>query len=292
MMIDQRRFAIIGAGMLGRTLAAALRRHGLTVAAVASRRLGSARDAAALAGCAVATTEPAEAARRADVVVLSVPDDAIAPVCAQAAAGGGFAPGGVAVHLSGALGSEALDPARRCGAAALAFHPAQTFARVDPALLEGIVCTLEGDAKALALGRELAERLGATPVAIRAEDKALYHAALCLASNSAVTLADAGVSLLDAAGLADAALPTLLPLLRAIVENLDRVGTAKALTGPISRADMTTLRTHLAVLDARMPDLLPLYRTLGLRTIDVAVRKGTVTADQARAMRDLLADAD
>lgn len=290
-MIEERRFAIIGAGMLGRTLAAALHRHGLTVAAVASRRLAAAQDAAVLAGCDLATTDPAEAARRADVVVVSVPDDAIAAVCGRVAAGGGFAAGDIAVHLSGALGSDALDAARACGAAALAFHPAQTFARVDPALFEGIVVSLEGDEAAVAVGRALAERLGAQPVAMRPEDKVLYHAALCVASNYAVTLADAGVALLEEAGFGDAAVPTLLPLLRTILGNLGRVGTARALTGPISRGDLATLRAHLAELGARTPDLIPLYRIVGLRTIDLALRKGTIDEQQAEAMRALLGSA-
>jgi len=289
-MIADRRFVIIGAGMLGRTLAAALRARGLTVVAVASRRLEAAQAAAELAGCDFATTDVVAAARRGDMVVLSVPDDAIATVCEQVADGGGFTAGDVAVHLSGALGSDALDAARRCGAGALAFHPAQTFARVDPTLFGGIVCAIEGDAEAAALGCALAELLGSRPVSVRAEDKALYHAALCVASNYAVTLADAGGALLEEAGFGDAALATLMPLLRAILDNLGRVGPPKALTGPISRGDTTTLREHLAQLEARMPDLLPLYCVVGLRTIDVALRKGTIDAAQAEAMRALLAD--
>ena len=111
-----------------------------------------------------------------------------------------------------------------------------------------------------------------------------------MASNYAVTLADAGVALLEEAGFGDAALATLMPLLRAILDNLGRVGPPKALTGPISRGDMATLREHLAQLEARMPDLLPLYRVVGLRTIEVALRKGTIDAAQAEAMRALLAD--
>jgi len=129
------------------SLAAALHGRGATVASVASRRIDSARDAARLAGGARATTDPAEAAREADVVVLSVPDDAIADVCGETAAGGGFAAGDVAIHCSGALGAEALGAARACGAHALAFHPIQSFARVDATLLEGIVCSLEGGAE-------------------------------------------------------------------------------------------------------------------------------------------------
>jgi predicted short-subunit dehydrogenase-like oxidoreductase (DUF2520 family) len=288
-MILERRFVIVGAGMVGRGLAAALHAKGAAVAAVASRRLASAEAAAGLAGGAFATTDAAQAARRGDAVVLSVPDDAVAAVCERVAAGGGFAPGDVAVHCSGALGSDALAAARARRASALAFHPIQTFARVDPALFEGIVCSLEGDPDAVALGRAMAALLGARPVAVRPEDKALYHAALCVACNYFATLADAGAALLEQAGFGGDALDALLPLLRGTVDNLARVGLPGALTGPISRGDVATLREHLAQLDARAPALLPLYRCVGLRTIDLARRKGTVDERQADAMRTLLA---
>ena len=287
-MVSHRRFVIIGAGMVGRSLAAALAARGAAVAAVASRRLESARAAAELAGGALATTDAAEAARRGDVVMLSVPDDAIAAVCEQVAAGGGFGPGDVAVHLSGALGSDALAAARARGAAALAFHPIQTFAGASAARFEGIVCSVEGDPEAVALGTQLAELLGARAVTLRAEDKALYHAALCIGCNYFATLADAGVGLLREAGFGRDALDALMPLLRGTVDNLARVGLPAALTGPISRGDVATLREHLAALAARSPELLPLYRAVGLRTIALALRKGTVDAAQADAMRALL----
>lgn len=287
-MLDGRRFVIVGAGMVGRTLARALRARGLTVGAVASRRLESAREAADAAACGLATTDAAEAARAGGVVVLSVPDDAVAAVCEEVAAGGGFAAGDVAIHLSGALGSDALEAARSRGAHAVALHPIQTFARVDPALFDGIVCTLEGDPQAVELAAALARRLGARPAVVGAEDKALYHAALCIACNYLVVLADAGADLLATAGLGGDALDALLPLLQGTVDNLRRVGLPDALTGPISRGDLATVRAHLAQLEARSPALLPLYRTLGLRGIDLALRKGTLDPADADALRRLL----
>jgi len=287
-MITERQFAIVGAGMAGRSLAAGLAARGARVVAVASRRLESAREAAALAGCPFATTDAAAAARRADVVVLSVPDDAIRPVCEALASQGAIGPGHVVVHLSGALGSDALEAARVRGASALAFHPVQTFARPDAGLFEGVACAVEGDPDAVALGQALAEFLGATPVEVRAEDKPLYHAALCLACNYLVTLADVGAATLREAGFGDAGLEALLPLLRAAVGNLGRVGLPAALTGPISRGDLATVRAHLEVLGARAPSLLPLYAVAGLHTVDLALRKGTLGEPQAAELRQLL----
>ncbi|MBM4035603.1 MAG: DUF2520 domain-containing protein [Planctomycetes bacterium] len=287
-MVSERQFAIVGAGAAGRALAAALGARGARVAAVASRRIESAREAAALAGCAFATADAAAACRRADVAALSVPDDAVEAVCAEVAAQGGFRRGSLVLHLSGALGSRALAAAAACGASALAFHPVQSFARPDPRLFEGIACVLEGAPDAVALGTELARWLGARPVEIRAADKPLYHAALCIACNYMVTLADAAAGLLAEAGVAEDALAVLLPLLQGTLDNLRGVGLPDALTGPISRGDVATLRAHLEAVEGRAPALLPLYRTLGLHTVALALRKGTLTEGQADAIRRLL----
>jgi len=284
-MMTDRKFAIIGAGAVGRSFAAALRARGAAVAAVASRSMGSARKAASAADCPLATTDAAAAARQADAVALCVPDGAIEAVCQTVADGGGFGRGDVAFHFSGALPSRVLAPAQAAGAGVLSFHPAQTFARPDPAAFEGVYCVLEGDEAGLAFGRELAALLRATPITVRAEDKALYHAALCIACNYLVTLADAAASLLAQAGLGDRALPALLPLLGGALDNLRTVGLPGALTGPISRGDVATLRSHLAALAERQPGLLPLYRVLALHTADLAVRKGSVTRAEAQEVK-------
>jgi len=288
-MVTDREFAIIGAGAVGRSLAAALGARGARVAAVASRRLESAREAAALARCGFATADATEAARRAKAIALCVPDDAIAAVCQQIADGGGFQRGDAAFHFSGALSSRVLAAAQAHGASVLSFHPVQTFARPDADAFRGVVCVVEGDEAGAAFGAELAAFLGASPVAIRAEDKALYHAALCIACNYLVTLADAGAGLLGEAGLGEDALRALLPLLQGAVENLRRVGLPGALTGPLSRGDVATVEAHLAALRERAPGLLPLYRVVGLQTVGLALRKGGIGEEQAGELRRLLA---
>jgi predicted short-subunit dehydrogenase-like oxidoreductase (DUF2520 family) len=287
-MIAERGIVIVGAGQAGRSLALALAAGGAQVAAVASRRLDSARACAESVGCEMATTDPVAAARAGDVVVLSVPDDAIEAVCTTVASGGGFGARDVAVHLSGALGSDVLAPARAAGAAALAFHPIQTFARPSGDLFEGVVCTLEGDPAGVALGRAMAAAVGARAVEIPREGKMLYHAALCLACNYTVVLVDAAVEALRKAGLGADALDALLPLLRGTVDNLAGVGLPGALTGPISRGDVATVRAHLDAL-AETPDLAALYRAVGRQAIGLARRKGGIDGERDDTMRKLLA---
>jgi predicted short-subunit dehydrogenase-like oxidoreductase (DUF2520 family) len=286
--VAERRIAIIGAGMVGRSLALALTARGANVVAIASRHHASAQHAAREAGIPEAPASPAEAARQANLVVLAVPDAAIAPVCQQIADQGGFEPGDVAMHLSGACTSDALAAARRAGAAALAFHPIQTFARPDPDLFDGITCAVQGDPHAVDLALALARFLGAAGVPVRPQDKPLYHAALAIACNYAVTLADAGAELLRDTGFGDRALHALLPLLRGTVENLARTGLPDALTGPIARGDIETVRSHLTALETHAPHLLPVYRSLGIQTAALARRKGTLSGDAERELLRLL----
>lgn len=119
--------AIIGAGVVGTTLGIAARRAGYPVVAVASRSEASARKAARLIGGEPAVCSAAEAAGRAELVLLTVNDDAIAPLAAALAAAGSVRAGTVVAHCSGALAADALAPLATTGATVASMHPLQTF---------------------------------------------------------------------------------------------------------------------------------------------------------------------
>lgn len=260
--------AFIGAGRAGRALALAAVRAGYTVAAAASRTYASAASLCAEAGGTPCAT-PAEAARQAPLVVLAVPDSAIATV-AEAVK---WQPGQVVLHTSGALDSGVLASARAAGAAAGSLHPLQTLVRPadGPALLKGAAFALEGDPPAVEAGRALAEALGGRPFVLATGAKPLYHAAAVSVSNYVTALAGMAEQLWAAAGLPpEAALPALLPLMQGAVENLGALGVRSSLTGPIARGDAATVARHLAALAERAPDLLPAYRALGLQALNLA----------------------
>lgn len=286
---------IVGAGIVGKALALALPARGYRVAGVASRTLGSARACAELAGCDRYGVDPVEIAHLASVVLISTPDRTIRSVCEQIAAGDGFAPGDLAIHLSGALDSDALDAARQCGAFALSLHPIQTFAdhRIAAGRLVGSYFSLEGDEEAVSFGRRLVEDLGGSSVVVSPEGKSLYHAALCVASNYLVVLADLAARMLRGSGVPEEdALPLLMPLIRGTVENLERVGLPQALTGPIGRGDTNTIEHHLEVLRRQMPDLLRVYSILGEGAAEVGVQKGTLDAEGRKRILEMLTQHD
>ena len=268
-----RSVVIIGPGKVGQALAALLPRVGYDVRGLFGRAADLATAAAA------------------EVVFITTPDRAIAGVAEAVAGRGGFRPGQVVAHTSGALSSEVLAPARQSGAATLSMHPLQTFASVETAVrvLPGSTFVLEGDPEGLSVGREVAQRLGGRAWEISPAAKSVYHAAACIASNYLVTLVDAAVRLWERTGLPrEEAIPALLPLLRGTVDSVAAVGVPGALTGPVERGELEVLRGHLQGIAQQVPELLELYANLGEYTAQVAHEKGRLGDGQVQEVRSLM----
>jgi len=278
---------IIGAGVVGTALACLVHRAGYQVAAIASRRPESANRACRMLGVDVAVPEPAEAARRGTIVLITTPDDAIASVCESLAGAGAFQAGSVVAHCSGALSSEVLAPAReRCGAHVASVHPMQTFATAASALshFAGTWCFCEGDAEAVGVLRSLFAAIGGRVEQISTANKVLYHASAVMACNYLVVLLEAAGELAKQAGIdRTQATAAMRPLLDATLENVSRFGPIDALTGPIARGDADTVERQLAAIEQVSGELAGLYRQLGRRALAMAKVKGTV--DQAVADR-------
>jgi predicted short-subunit dehydrogenase-like oxidoreductase (DUF2520 family) len=219
-----------------------------TVRVVGTGRAGSAiAGRLAERGLRVATGR--DTAADAELIVLAVPDAVIGEVASQVPIGPWVA------HVSGATPLTALDPhARR-----FSVHPLQTLTRErGPEQLDGAwgAVTAETDAAA-ELARWLASMLGLRPFPLSDADKPLYHAGAAIASNFLVTLHRAAARLLAEAGVPPEA---LLPLMERTMTN------GFGLTGPIARGDWSTVEAHLAALEERAPDLVPLYRALAEAT--------------------------
>ncbi|HEX8958718.1 MAG TPA: DUF2520 domain-containing protein [Solirubrobacterales bacterium] len=283
------RIGFVGAGVVGTALALALARRGHEVVAVASRTRASAeRLALQLPGCAVESKQGV--AERADLVFLTTPDDAIGAVCAEIR----WRPESRVVHCSGAASTAVLEPARAAGCLVGGFHPLQTFASAEGAIsaLPGTTFAVEAEEPLFSELARLAADLGGHYLRLRAEDKVLYHAAAAIASNYLVVLASLAADLWAGLGAGrEEAIGALLPLLRGTLGNLERVGLPGALTGPIARGDVGTVRRHLDVLAERAPEVLPAYTLLGREAIRIALEKGTLTQVRAGELAALLAEA-
>lgn len=292
MTISAKTIAIIGPGTVGSAIAAAAARAGWAIAAVAARTEASARAAAEWLPGSPAAGPIEQVASAGALLLLTVPDDAIVPLAKRLAEARAVNEATVVVHCSGALGSDALAPlAQASGCAVASMHPLQTFP--DPAsaveTLPGTYWFCEGDPRALAVIEPLVADLQGEYRPIDPNRKALYHAAACMACNYLATLQEAAIAAATLGGIAPQdARNALAPLVAATVENVHRFGAGKALTGPIARGDVDTVRRHLAALDATEADLAGLYRQLGRRTVTLAENARKIDHPTAEALRELL----
>lgn len=222
------------------------------------------------------------------VLILAVPDDRLRSTANEFALCGPAPPGCVALHLAGALTTEVLTPLHAVGYALGSLHPLQTVA--DPwtgsERLVGITYAVAGDPAAISAGMRIARALGGRAIVVPAAMRPLYHAGAVMASNFVVALVALAAKQLQAAGVRDdEALSALLPLVRTTIENLEKLGVTTALTGPIARGDLDTVRLHLTRLS---PEDRALYCPLGLATLRIAVAAG-LDAERAAELEALLA---
>lgn len=278
---------VVGAGRVGAVLAAALRRAGHEIVAAAGESDASrSRIAALLPG--VPVLKPTDVARACDLLLLTVPDDMLDNVVSTMAAAGAIREGQYVAHTSGRHGLAVLEPARAVGARVLAVHPAMTFTgtEVDLDRLGGTVFGLTAGAEERGLAESLVADLGGRPTWVPEEMRTLYHAGLAHGANHLVTLVTEAMEILSASGVDDPA-GTLRPLLTAALDNALEHGDA-ALTGPIVRGDVGTVRAHLADLQASSPQAVAPYVALATDTLDRAVTDGRVVPIHALKILDLL----
>ena len=285
------RIGVVGAGRVGAVLAARLRQAGHEIVAVAGESDASrGRAAALLPG--VPVRKPTAVARSCDLLLLTVPDDMLGNVAAMLAGAGAIRRGQQVVHTSGRHGVAVLAPASARGAAVLALHPAMTFTGTDRDLprLEGCTYGVTADGPATAtLAEQLVEELGGRVVNVPEEKRAVYHAGLAHGANHLVTLVTQAMELLRESGAGDPA-ATLRPLLAAALDNALRMGDS-ALTGPIVRGDVETVRAHLEGIALTQPGTLPSYVALGRATANAAVLDGRLVPLRAAKLIGVLNDA-
>ena len=276
----------IGAGRVGTGLASGFARAGMNVVAIASRTSASAQKLAKRVRGARACA-PQEVADRADIAFLTVPDDAIEGLASSLR----WREGAACVHCSGAADLDVLKKAVADGALAGGFHPLHMFGEAGepPGALAGCAIALTGpDALVQRLAR-LARALDARPLRLPEGGRALYHAAANFSGAFVIALVQEAIALWGKLGIAEtAALAALLPLLRGTADNVEKLGAAGGLGSEIARGDAGTIRRHLDVLARQAPDSLELYRILSLRTIPLALAKGTLEPAAAKEIAALL----
>ncbi len=281
------KLGFIGAGTVGTALAIGLNSRGYPVVAVSSRSKASAdKLAQSIEGCRAVDSNQA-VADAADLVFITTPDGIIPQVAAEVK----WHEKQSVVHCSGADSTETLEPARKLGAQAGAFHPLQTFASVEQAIenIPGSTFALEAEEPLLTTLKEMTTALNGDCIVLKAEDKVLYHAAAVIACNYLVTLVKLATDLWQTFDVpTNQAAKALLPLLRGTINNIENVGIPQCLTGPLARGDAGTIKKHITALEKSAPAVLPTYRELGRQTIPVALAKGRIDEEQAKELQAIL----
>ena len=251
------RVALAGPGRAGRAFARSWAAAGGTIAQAIVRNPARSLPAE-LSGAAVAAATGGEMSP-CDILVLAVPDDAIA---AAASALAQRLSCRYAFHLSGALSSRVLEPLARRGAAVASLHPVRPFTGAPHEDWHGAFVAVEGDATAVEAAIRIAKAVNARPHSIEPSAKPLYHAAASLAAGGVAAVVSVAVRGWVACGIPEEVAREALSGLaaRAVAAVADRP-LADAFTGAVARRDVGTVRAHAEAL-ARHPDALALYRVL------------------------------
>lgn len=282
---------IIGAGNLGTSLGFALSRRGHRIVSISDKNVTSAQESQEIIGQGKFTADNRAAAQHGHWIVLAVPDDAIETVVEELAGSDIEWHGRLVFHCSGLLSTESLKPLELRGAWVASLHPIQSFPQKnsDPHAFEGIFFGLEGKGEALKITIDITRQLGGKSIILEARNKPLYHTACSMASNFLVTLLDTAAELLVEAGLDDStASSVLFPLVQGTLQNVKKIDAGTALTGPVVRGDVRSIAEHLQVL-GRRPDIRGLYLGLANRTLRIAKRKKSLSAEKIKALEALLA---
>ena len=258
--------AFIGAGRIATALAVRLHESGYHITGIFSRTFAHAQALAAL----TESSAVEDAFPDADILFLTVPDDAILITVAAVAKQETPLLTGAVVHTSGvhSLDTLSMFPDSRSKGS---FHPLYPF-RKGSRLHgnEGMLVGIEATQPNLEIWlTQIAHAIGGNPAVLKPGSKAHYHAAAVIASNYLITLFDVSLNLMQDAGVSEASAKiALLSLMQGNLDNLQTLSPAQALTGPIARGDVATIARHLSALENTAYEAF--YRDMGQLTVNLA----------------------
>ncbi|HEX04445.1 MAG TPA: DUF2520 domain-containing protein [Bacteroidetes bacterium] len=288
-VVPQQRICVVGYGAVGAALTKALRQAGFRISAVCDIPTSPQFAAAVSDGFHVSSLETIDL--DCELLIIATPDQSIEPLAKNiaekwAASNLPNPESRIVMHLSGAHNLTPLQPLADLGWQTAAFHPIQTFPPGSGSeRFVNIHVGITADPTALTMLTELALCLGVQPLIVPENERPRYHLASVIVSNFLPLLLELGASCLD--GITDdrdAAVKALLPLMQGMMDSLDSHSPAEAITGPVIRNDLETVRVHLAsdIDDAT----LALYKHLTLKLVDLAEQGNRLTSDQAKQWRE------
>lgn len=280
---------IIGVGGLGHSLAKAFLAASIPIKSIFNRTQEKAKNLALDLKVDTWGSLPSSDSELGDLIFITVSDSAIAKVARQLADVSEDLTHKTIVHCSGNESATILQPLKEKGGYIASFHPLQTFTmHSKPLDYQDIYFSLQGDKNAFPQLNEIARKLDAHTLEVTEEQKSHLHAAAVIASNYLNTLLDTAVDTATASGLSqEKAKEALFPLVKTSLKNIESQSFEKALTGPIKRGDLETVKDHLHLLNDE-PELLAIYKTLGQRTVTLARKSQNISSNTAKKLNHLL----
>ena len=288
-----KKVAIIGAGAVGHFYANRLNDAGYSIDLVVSRSSDSAISLANRFNAQVATWDDLSILDDISVLVLSVPDDAISKVVDLLKNKWRPHTEAIAFHCSGLVTRSVLKPLEYENSIFCAIHPLRSIVSnqsID--LAERIICGVEVEKDQQSSVEEFLMDLNLDAVWLSEKSKGKYHLVASIISNFTVSIHSALEELcedmreegsnIELAHFGDLLLGTL--------NNVETMGSKDALTGPILRGDLGTVKEHLQILDENYPNLLSVYKQLANLTLGLALTRNTISDDRRKQLEALFAE--
>jgi len=287
-MHNDTNITVLGLGAVGRSLSIALHNSGYTIKSLLSRNENRKKELPSELHSLFSIYTGDGEAELGDIIFICVSDNAIRDVAVQLAETYNLN-GKMLVHCSGNFTAEILQTAEVQNIKTAAFHPLKSFAgQPETNPFKGIYIDIEAQKPAVNILSGIARNLGAFPFEIKAAAKPFLHIASVIASNYVVTLLDIASETSEMGGIKRSEVQkALLALLRGTLQNIEKSGVEKALTGPLARGDTKTIQKHIQILEQN-PDISDLYKKLGAKTVNIAERDKRISMKQAKQLREIL----
>lgn len=195
------------------------------------------------------------------------------------------------IHISGSLSSEVFKPLKIAKTNCASFHPIQTFSEVtdNSSLVENIYFGIEGGKKASDYVKKIAKDFKSNFFSVNPKKKYLYHVASVVTSNYLIGLIYAASKIIKKIGADEKKTYKIYePIIKNTLENIERQGVRKSLTGPIDRNDSVIIEKHIKELKKVDPVLTALYLNFGMIAAELAEQKRSISKKDKTKLENLM----
>jgi len=284
------KLSIIGCGNVAKTMGYLWHQSASAkIVDVVNRSQASANESIAFIGAGRALSS-IEALRPADLFVIACGDDHIEECLDELLAQDVLKIGTIIFHFSGAKSSTVFHKAKKLGAKCASLHPVKSFAKPTTAIktFENTYCGLEGDNEACIVLEQLIKNIGGHCFNIDPKNKLIYHSASVFACNYLVALQEMSIRALEKSGIErDLAMNILEPIVKETSNNIFKLGSANALTGPIARGDSALVEKQFAAIKNWNTDVATSYKLLGKLTVEISNKKGVADKEDLELINTL-----